>query len=218
MKSATWFGVALVLALLNPEPAQSQSGPGSRPRRFDQGPKPGSMAPDFTLKTIEGKTIRASVLWSNKPVVIMTGSYTCPVFRGKVSAFEQLAHDFGKQVNFIVLYTQEAHPKGDPSPYRGREWTTPANEREGILFRQPKTGEERLERARTCTQKLKLTLPVVVDSLDNTAWAAYGSAPNSACLVGQDGKVVEQQGWFDPARMRAAIEAHLKRTAPKPLQ
>jgi hypothetical protein len=213
-----WFGVVLVLASLSSVPAQCQTRPVSRPGRFVQEPKPGSVAPDFTLKTTEGKTIQASVLWSNKPVVIMTGSYTCPVFRGQVSAFDQLAHDFGKQVNFIVLYTQEAHPKGDPSPYKGREWTTTANEREGILLRQPKTAEERLQRASTCAQKLKLTVPVVVDSFDNTAWAAYGSAPNSACLVGRDGKVVEQEGWFDPAKMRAAIEAHLKRTAPKPLQ
>ena len=199
------FGPALTSAAQTARPREGPPASG-RPNRFDQGPKPGTAAPDFELKTAAGGPIRASILWSNKPTVIMTGSHTCPVFRGKAEAFEKLVHEFSNEVNFVVLYTVEAHPKGDPSPYTGREWVTTANEELGLLIRQPKTIEERAERARTCLQAMKLTVPVAVDQMDNAVWKAYGSAPNAACLVGKDGQVIEDQGWFDPAKMRQAIK------------
>ena len=185
--------------------AAAQSGECGR-GGFGPGPKPGELAPDFELKATDGQTNRASSWWKLKPTVIMTGSYTCPVFRGEVEPFEQLARDFKDRVNFIVLYTQEAHPKGDPSPYRGVEWVTPANEREGILIPQPKTPGERTTRAGECVAAMKLTVPVVVDQLDNATWKAYGRAPNSACLIAKGGKVFTWQSWFDPAGMRQALE------------
>ena len=201
-------GLALALLCALNLPAQDKTR-ARRADRFDKGPKPGMAAPDFELKSIDGQTFRASALWSNQPIVIMTGSYSCPVFRGKTDSFEQLTHDFSNRVQFVVLYTQEAHPKGDPSPYRGKEWVTPANERAGILLPQPRTIEERKGSAEKCAAALRLSAPVIVDKMDNAAWKAYGSAPNSACLVGRGGKVIEWQSWFDPAKMREVIERHL---------
>src|SRR5205823_1643995 len=127
------FGLAVELL------AQSDARPTRRNNRFDHGPKPGSAAPDFELKTVDGKTLHVSALWTNKPTVIMAGSHTCPVFRGQVEPFERLVSEFSNRVNFVVLYTQEAHPKGDPSPYRNEEWVPPANRRDDVLFGQPKT-------------------------------------------------------------------------------
>ncbi len=188
------------------EPAKALP-PVARSNQFDRGPKPGTAAPDFELKTVEGKSIRASTLWSNKPTVIMMGSHTCPIFRGKVNDFEGLVQEFSNKANFVVLYTIEAHPKGDPSPYKDREWVVPANEKIGLRVAQPKTMEERTARALTCAGAMKLTVSVVVDRMDNGAWKAYGSAPNSGFLIGSDGKVIEQEPWFDPPAMRAALKA-----------
>ena len=210
--SASSLALALSAAVL----AQPATGPARRGDRFDQGPKPGSAAPDFALPTIEGKTLLASALWSNLPTVVMAGCHTCPIFRGKVEPFEKLVTDYSNRVHFVILYTLEAHPKGDLSPYRGVEWVTPANERDGILMPQPKTTDERAQRAQACASAMKLTVPVVVDKMDNAVWKAYGGAPNSAYLVGRNGKIIEQEGWFDPARMRAAIERALHDGKPAP--
>lgn len=215
------FKIACCLALIacgTPDLFAQNRARARRGDRFDKGPKPGAVAPDFELKSVDGKTVRASALWSNQPTLIMAGSHTCPVFRGKVEPFERLVNDFSNRVHFVVLYTQEAHPKGDPSPYRSEEWVTPANEREGILMPQPQTMEERSQRAKQCAAVLKLSTPVVVDKLDNAAWKAYGSAPNSACLVGRDGKVVEWEAWFEPAKMRQALERHLGEKVRLPTQ
>lgn len=189
--------------------AVTSAGAQGRPKRGDigvNGPKPGTEAPDFTLTSVEGKSIQASALWKEKPTVIITASHTCPVFRGKALAIESLRKDFGDRANFIVVYTLEAHPQGDPSPYSGEEWVTPKNEKEGILFRQPTTDAERMERAKACAEREKMTVPVVVDSMANTVWKAYGSAPNCAYIVGKDGKVIEAEPWMDAANLRLVLQ------------
>ncbi|MES2595920.1 MAG: deiodinase-like protein [Verrucomicrobiota bacterium] len=170
------------------------------------GPKAGAEAPDFTLRSVAGVSIQASALWKEKPTVIVTASHTCPVFRGKAAAIESLRKDFAGKVNFIVVYTIEAHPQGDPSPYSGEEWVTPKNEKEGILFRQPTTEAERMERAKACAKREKMTVPIVVDSMANAVWKAYGSAPNCAYIIGKNGKVVEAEPWMDAASLRLILQ------------
>jgi peroxiredoxin len=183
-------------------------------QRFEQhGPKPGKAAPDFELKTTEGKKIRASALWKEKPTVIMTASFTCPIFRQQAPGFESLTKDFDGKVNFLMVYTLEAHPKGEASPYSGEERVTARNQREGLLFSQPKTMEDRVAQAKTCQAHERMSAPMVIDTMENSTWKAYGSAPNAAYLVGRDGKIVEQQGWFDPEKMRTAIVKLLPRVA-----
>jgi hypothetical protein len=179
--------------------------------RFEKdGPKPGQAAPDFELKTVDGKTIRASELWKQKPTVIMTASFTCPVFRDKVPPLEKLTKEFGERVHFLLVYTLEAHPKGEPSPYFQEERVGNKNIKEGLVFPQPKSMEERVEQATKCQASIQLDARMVIDTMDNKTWKAYGSAPNAAYLVGIDGKIVEQQGWFDPSRMQDAISSYIK--------
>lgn len=172
------------------------------------GPKPGTDAPDFSLMTVDGKSVQASVLWKERPTVIVTASHTCPVFRGKVAAIEAMQKEFAGRVNFVIVYTIEAHPQGDPSPYSGEEWVTTKNEREGILFRQPVTGKERAERARACIQREKMTVTMVVDSMENMVWKAYGKAPNCAYVIGKDGKIIESQPWMDAVKLMQVLQKH----------
>jgi len=51
--------------------------------------------------------------------------------------------------------------------------------------------------------------------MDNSTWRAYGRAPNAGCLVGRDGRVIEQEGWFDPQKIRAALKGRLKASSSK---
>jgi hypothetical protein len=179
--------------------------------RFERhGPKPGELAPDFQLKTTAGKTIRASELWKEKPTVIMTASFSCPVFRNQAPGFETLTTEFGERVAFLLVYTLEAHPKGEASPYFNEERVGQKNVKDGLIFPQPKTLEERVQHAEKCERTMKLSAPMVIDAMDNKTWKAYGSAPNAAYLVGTDGKIVEQQGWFDPQKMKSSISKYLE--------
>src|ERR1044071_4975142 len=85
------FAVCFALAAFCAVSLLAQHAPRkNRAHGFVEGPKPGTLAPDFELPTIDGQTVRGSELWTNQPTVILAGSHTCPVFRGKVDAFGQL--------------------------------------------------------------------------------------------------------------------------------
>jgi hypothetical protein len=148
-----------------------------------------------------------------RPVVVELGSYTCPVFRQRHGAMEHLRQRYGDQAAFLVLYTVEAHPEGDPSPYTGREWVTEPNQQEGILYRQPRTVQERVTLASAARSRLGIGMPILLDDLRNSTWAAYGQAPNAAYLIGTDGRVKLRQGWFEPRAFEDALQRELQADA-----
>jgi hypothetical protein len=174
------------------------------------GPGEGQRAPAFVLQSVEGKTVALRDYLGKQPVVLELGSYTCPVFRQRHGAMEDLAGRYGDRAAFLVLYTVEAHPEGDPSPYAGREWVTQPNQEEGILYRQPRTIQERTKLASAARSRLGIKMPMLLDDLRNSTWTAYGEAPNAAYLIGTDGRVKLRQGWFEPR----AFEAALRREVP----
>lgn len=181
------------------------------PDRFG-GPQPGEKATDFTLTTLDGRRVTLSAVREKTPVVLVTGSYSCPAFRGWARGLDELQERYGDRVAFFVLYTIEAHPKGSPSPYRsGREWVTSYNRREGILLRQPKTYRQRQRLAAMGRNALGLEVPMLVDEMDNRVREAYGSAPNAAYLIGRDGRVVARHGWFYPPAMERSLQEYLAR-------
>jgi len=117
---------------------------------------------------------------------------------------------YGDRVQFIIIYTIEAHPVGSVSPYSGKEWTGPAStDKAGCSLTQPSTYEERVAQAMQMVQELAITVPVLVDEMDNPVWCTYGPAPDIAYLIGSDGRIVEKQGWYQPQQMEAAIEKYL---------
>jgi hypothetical protein len=111
----------------------------------------------------------------------------------------------GKDVAFYLVYIREAHPTD------GRQ--SGGNVREGILIKQPKNVAERTAVAKTMCTKLKISLPCLLDGLDNKVGKAYSGWPDRLYLVGVDGKVVYKGGpgpfGFRPADLSTAIEKYL---------
>lgn len=183
---------------------------GSPPDTFG-GPEKGEEAPEFQLKTLDGQSVRLQDYLQKGPVVLEFGSYTCPIFRDKHRAMEELRSKYADQVFFLTLYTLEAHPKGDVCPYVGREWVTEPNEEQGILYRQPLQESERQDIAQKAQADLEMGTLVVLDDMKNSTWKAYGGAPNAAYLIGQDGRVRLRQGWFEPDRLGEALAQEVKK-------
>lgn len=123
-------------------------------------------------------------------------------------------------MQFVVIYITEPHPTGSPSPYTGREWTTEASvDTEGCLLTQPTTYEERVSQAAQMAGQLGITVPILIDEMDNPLWCTYGPAPNIAYLIGTDGRIAAKQGWYEPELMKTAIEKYLAvPAAPSPPQ
>ncbi len=59
-------------------------------------------------------------------------------------------------------------------------------------------------------QELGITVPVLIDEMDNPLWCTYGPAPNIAYLIGTDGIVIEQQQWYQVQAMESAMNQYLE--------
>jgi hypothetical protein len=120
---------------------------------------------------------------------------------------------YGDDIHFIIIYTIEAHPTGAVCPYTGEEWviSSTSTDTEGNPLTQPVTYQERVSQSTQMTQELGITIPVLIDEMDNPVWCTYGPAPNIAYLIGTDGKIISKQGWYDPAKMENTIQTYLSK-------
>ncbi|TAH39924.1 MAG: T9SS type A sorting domain-containing protein [Bacteroidetes bacterium] len=160
----------------------------------------GNLVPDFKLYTLAGDSVRLSeVLQTNIPVLLISSSYTCPVFRGKIPVINQVDSIYQGQLAVFIIYTVEAHPIIDVSPYSGNVWTTSTNQTEGVLFEQPKTYGERKSVLSSLMSNNYIRSTILIDGPCNEWWLNYGTEPNSATLIKPDGRVFAFQQWFDKA-------------------
>ncbi len=129
-----------------------------------------------------------------------------------MAATEALNSKYGDRIHFIIVYVIEAHPVGSSSPYsKGEEWTGPASmDAAGCDIFQPASYEERVTTARQMAAELGITVPVLIDEMDDAVWYTYGPAPNLAYLIDFQGKIYVKQGWFQPDEMEKAIIDYLK--------
>lgn len=126
----------------------------------------------------------------------------------------ELLAEYGDRVTFLLVYTVEAHPVGAPSPYADREWRTWINRVSRVKIPQPSRYEDRRRQAETSKAALGLGQRLLVDSMENAVWNAYGSASSPAFVIDLDGRIASQQVWIDPQEIRQVLDRLL---APMPL-
>jgi hypothetical protein len=166
------------------------------------GPDLGKMAPDFTLKTVDGKQeITLSKLVGPKPVVLIFGNFTCGPFCSQSGNVQKLYERYKDRATFVMVYVREAHPKDG--------WIMSSNENIGLSIVQPRTYEERVEVAQKCTNKLKFGMPMLVDTINDTVGAKYSGMPSRLYLIDAEGKVAFKNGrgpfGFKPAELESAL-------------
>jgi hypothetical protein len=88
-----------------------------------------------------------------------------------------------------------------------------SNDRAGIAFAQPTTKAGRTGIAARCCQALRITMPLLVDEIDDRVGRAYSGMPDRIYVVGRDGRVVYKGGrgpfGFNPGEMEQALLMHL---------
>ena len=99
------------------------------------------------------------------------------------------------------MYVREAHPT-DAAASAG-------NEASGITVRQPRTAEERTEVATQCHAKLDVSIPMVIDTIDDRVGHAYSGMPDRLYLIDATGKVAYQSGrgpfGFKPGELEQSL-------------
>ena len=167
----------------------------------------GQPAIDFELSNVDGQPVRLSTLLRDKPVLLHTGSYTCPRFQSSQDGLTRTARKFNDDLHTALVYVMEAHPgKNQPSAYHGVPKPHEFSDRG-----QSRDWETRASSARDLT--LGTDVIRLIDDLDgeqsNPFWCSYGTCPSCSFLIGQDGLIHAVHLWHDEATMNVSIDALL---------
>jgi hypothetical protein len=102
----------------------------------------------------------------------------------------------------VAVYVREAHP-GDGF------WPGSFKNAAGDAIEQPRQIEDRLSVAGECSKALEISMPLVVDELDDRVGRAYSGMPDRLYVVDREGKVAYKSGrgpfGFLPGEMEQSL-------------
>jgi hypothetical protein len=151
-------------------------------------PGPGDPTPIFDLATVSGDRIRSWEVTADRPALLIFGSSTCPITDDAAPGLNQLHHRFGDRVRFFMANVREAHP--------------------GAAVPQPGTQSQKFAHAQRLQQLHNFQFEVAVDDVHGSLHRAFGPKPNSAYLLGPDGRIVFRAHWAsDTGPLAEALEA-----------
>ncbi|HTF18434.1 MAG TPA: deiodinase-like protein [Chryseolinea sp.] len=161
---------------------------------------PGTKVPDFTLYAADGKPFHLyEELDKGKALVLINGSYTCDISRGKLSSIKDISNRYDDRVKVVMVYTIDAHPSDTLSPYatNTNKWIPKNNIRDHISAAQPRTYGERVALSNAWIRENQLSMPVLIDEPNNEYWMEFGQAPNMCYIIDPDGVVRYRRTWYD---------------------
>lgn len=165
------------------------------------GPALDETAPDFTLTSLNGDEVTLSDQVGEKPVVLIFGNFTCGPFRSHSGNIEKLYERYRDRANIFLVYVREAHPSDG--------WWMMSNQRVGIDLAQPQSNDQKREVAATCQSHLDLSIPFLVDSVEDAVGARYSGMPNRLYLIDTDGRIAFKSGrgpfGFHPQELEQAL-------------
>lgn len=151
----------------------------------------GALAPgdDVTFEEMpdsNGSVVRLG--GTGRPLLLVTGSMTCPMTASAMPGLLDLYREFGDRVDFALLSAREAHP--------------------GENYPQPRSQAEVRERASELRDFYGVPFAVLVDDVDGSLHRRLDSKPNAAFLFDRAGTLVFRALWSsDERRLRAAVDA-----------
>jgi len=158
------------------------------PKDYDfihfKGPKAGEQYIDFQATTLDGKVVSLSD-YLDKPIVLDTGSITCPMYANTQNPMNILQIEY-PNVHFLLLYVREAHP-GDKI--------------KGVM-----SIEEKMEHAKLTNELYSEKREVLVDSLDGHAHKLYGAMPNMTYVIAKDGIVKFRANWTNIEALKEVLQ------------
>jgi alkylhydroperoxidase family enzyme len=112
-----------------------------------------------------------------------------------------LKRRYGDQVDFLAIYVREAHPTDG--------WRMSSNDAAGISIKQPRVQREREDVAKTCCSSLKMSMPLLVDEMDDRVGHAYSGMPDRLYLIDRKGRVAYKSGrgpfGFKPGELEQSL-------------
>ena len=105
-----------------------------------------------------------------------------------------------------MVYIREAHTTDG--------WQVESNLKSQLEYTQPQTIVERTEIAKACSVGLKISIPVLIDDMENTADFSFNSWPERLYVLGSHGEILYQSGkgpyGFDTEEFDAFLKGYLQ--------
>ncbi len=114
----------------------------------------------------------------------------------QVDSIETLYRDFRDSADFFIVYTREAHAADS-------DWPVQYAKEKGI--NKHKTYKDRCVVAERLIKEKKLTIPCLIDDIDNKVNKLYSSSPTRVFLVRKDGRL-GVAGKRGPRGLRPALK------------
>jgi hypothetical protein len=123
-----------------------------------------------------------------KPILLVTGSITCPMTASSNPGLKRLHAEYGDHVQFLTLYVREAHP--------------------GEEQEQHHSYREKVQHARAFQDRDKLPWRIIVDDIEGSLHRALDEKPNAAFLTDREGVIVYRSLWAgDEGGLARALDA-----------
>jgi hypothetical protein len=90
---------------------------------------------------------------------------------------QEVYEKYRDRADFYWIYVREAHPSDGERPAKH------------VRIAQPKTFGERAAVATTCSGELKVSVPLLVDDLNDTVAKAYDALPDRLFILRADAKI-----------------------------
>lgn len=161
----------------------------------DKAPRPGERLPQFDLPLIDGGHIDTTDFAGRKPMLIVTGSLSCPMTASSNSLLKEMYQEFGQDIDFLMLMVREAHP--------------------GEHLEQPRSLDQKRDYARALQARDGLPFPIAIDDLDGKVHQAFDSKPNAVWLADANGSILYRGLWVgDDAGLVQALDAAVRGILP----
>ena len=102
----------------------------------------------------------------------------------------------------MAIYVREAHP-GDGA------WPGGFKTETGDAINQPTGFDQRVDVASQCCKALEISMPLLVDEIDDRVGRAYSGMPDRLYVIDRDGKVIYKGGrgpfGFKPGEMEQSL-------------
>ena len=157
--------------------------------------RPGQPFPDLPVTLSNGDSKNLYELADGKPLLLVTGSITCPMTVSSIDELNQLQAELADKINVVLVYVREAHP--------------------GENFPQPQSLEQKTQNAHQFQSDYDIHFPCIIDDLNGPLHHLLDVLPNSAHLISRDGEILTQalwmgdNSWLDNVRSLVAVDGGL---------
>lgn len=137
--------------------------------------RPGDRLPNIALTLSDGTATSLYELAAGKPLLLFTGSITCPMTVSSIDHLRELQRKLAGALTIALVYVREAHP--------------------GENYPQPSGLAQKMANARQFQGDYSIEFPVIVDDIEGTLHHLLDVLPNSAHVLNGTGLLLAQSLW-----------------------